>query len=212
MNVQVFVCNPFGENTYVVFDETKDAVIIDPGFCNEHELLKAKTFIAKEGLVVKQILNTHLHLDHCMGNGMAKREWGGDAAACEKDLFLLRGASEQARMFGLGFAEILPEPGKFLVEGDVVKIGNMLFDVLEVPGHSAGSLAFYERNDEALFVGDVLFRGSYGRTDLPGGDFDTLKHSIVDKLFKLPDEVTVFCGHGPSTVIGEEKGCNDILF
>lgn len=212
MNVQAFVCNAFGENTYIVFDDTGEAVIIDPGFSNAHELKVAEDFVAKEKLSVKRVLNTHLHLDHCMGNGLAKKIWDVDAYAGEKDLFLLQGAVSQARMFGLNFNENLPLPVKFLREGDVVKVGSLNFDVYEVPGHSAGSLAFFERNEKALFAGDVLFLGSYGRTDLPGGDFLTLKKSITEKLFRLPKDTTVFCGHGPCTTIAEESESNDILF
>lgn len=205
MNIQVFVCNPFGENTYVVFDETRSAVIIDPGFYDEQELQLAKDFVAEQNLKVCRILNTHLHLDHCIGNGLAVRAWNVPVGVGEPDLPLLQGASMQAAMFGLRLDEELPLPTEFLREGDVVKVGNMEISVLEVPGHSAGSLAFYEKSAGAVFAGDVLFQGSYGRTDLPGGSFGKLMHSIKEKLFALPGNTTVLCGHGPATTIGQER-------
>lgn len=211
MNVRHFVCNPFGENTYLAFDETREAVVIDPGFYDEREFLVFKSFLERERLSLKKVLNTHLHLDHCIGNGFVKREWNLDACAHEADLFLLQNAGSQARMFGLEISEELPTSIYPLQEGEALKVGNMDFEVLEVPGHSAGGLAFYEKKAGAIFAGDVLFRGSYGRYDLPGGDFTALKHSIVEKLFKLPENTVVFSGHGLSTTIGNEKIGNDIL-
>lgn len=211
MNVKHFVCNPFGENTYIAYDETREAVVIDPGFYDEREFSVFKLFLEREQLSLKKVLNTHLHLDHCIGNGFVKREWNLDACAHEADLFLLQNASAQAQMFGLEISEALPTDIRFLQEGEALKVGNMDFEVLEVPGHSAGGLAFYEKRAGVVFAGDVLFCGSYGRYDLPGGNFTTLKHSIVQKLFKLPENTVVFCGHGQSTSIGNEKIGNDIL-
>ena len=206
MPARTFPCNPFEENVYIAFDEvSKEAIVIDPGFYNEEEFLKADSFLKQNGLVVRRVLNTHLHLDHCIGNGWALRKWNIGAEASEKDLFLIRNAAIQAQMFGLELNEALPDPCKFLKSGDSISVGSLQFLVLEVPGHSPGGLAFYSPKERVVFAGDTLFRGSYGRTDLPGGNTDQLFNSIRTKLLTLPDDTVVLCGHGPATTIGEEK-------
>lgn len=211
MRIRAFVCNPFGENAYVVHDGSGNALVVDPGFYNESEFAAADSFIRANGLKLGGILNTHLHLDHCIGNGLALKNWHLGAWASEKDLFLIRNADRQAEMFGLELDETLPEPEKFLKDGDEVSVGTMRFLVLEVPGHSPGSLAFYEPSERIVFSGDALFKGSRGRTDLPGGDEDALLDSIRTKLLPLPAESVVLCGHGPSTTIGEESALQSFL-
>jgi glyoxylase-like metal-dependent hydrolase (beta-lactamase superfamily II) len=206
MKIQGFICNPFQENAYLVYDEANgDAVMIDPGFYDEAEFLKADRFVKENGLTVRRVLNTHLHLDHCMGNGWVLRKWNLEAEASEKDLFLIQQADYQAQMFGLALNETLPLPKTFLQEGDLISVGNIQLKVIEVPGHSRGGLAFYEERESVLFVGDTLFRGSYGRTDLPGGDTEQLFDSIRKKLLILPGDTLVLSGHGPVTTIGNEK-------
>lgn len=205
MNIQKFVCNPFQENAYLVWDDDKNALLIDPGFYDEVEFARAVRSVEEQNLQVRTILNTHLHLDHCIGNALSTEHWKIPAQASEKDLFLIRNAAQQAAMFGLDFEGSLPDPGKFLKDGDEIVCGKIRLEVLEVPGHSPGSLAFYFCDANCIFAGDVLFRGSYGRTDLPGGDEQTLMDSICGKLLKLPDETAVFCGHGPATTIGQER-------
>lgn len=205
MQIQVFPCNPFQENTYIVYDEiSKDAVVIDAGFYNAEEFHRADEFVQKNSLHILRVLSTHLHLDHCIGNGFALRGWNVSDFASKKDLFLIEQASSQAKMFGLELSETLPSPQGFLSEGDEIVVGNFTLKVIEVPGHSAGGLAFYAEKENVLFAGDTLFRNSYGRTDLPGGNFDTLMQSLK-KLFTLPAETFVLCGHGPATKIGIEK-------
>ena len=205
MNVQKFVCNPFEENTYIVYDDTLEAIIIDPGFYNENELKLLKKFLRKTHLKIKRIVNTHLHLDHCIGNGFIKREFGLDAEVGKEDLFLIPILQQQAEMFCLDIYEPIPEPSLFLKEGDVLNVGNMQFKVLSVPGHSPGSLAFYEEKENVLFSGDVLFYGSRGRTDLMKGNETVLLSSIKEKLLTLPEQTTVYPGHGSSTTIAAEK-------
>ena len=140
-----------------------------------------------------------------MGNGWALRKWNVDAEVSEKDLFLIQHADYQAQMFGLELTDILPEPKLFLKEGDVISVGNTKLLTIEVPGHSPGGLAFYCAEEHLLFAGDVLFRGSYGRTDLPGGNTAELFNSIRQKLLCLPEETVVLCGHGSPTTIRAEK-------
>ena len=206
MKIQGFVCNPFQENAYLVYDEANgEALLIDPGFYNEDEFLKADCFVKKNGLTVRRVLNTHLHLDHCMGNGWVLRKWNLEAEASENDLFLIQHADHQAQMFSLALEETLPLPKSFLKEGDLILVGNIQLKVIEVPGHSRGGLAFYEERENILFVGDTLFRGSHGRTDLPGGDTEQLFDSMRQNLLVLPDDTLVLCGHGPATTIGDEK-------
>ena len=211
MNVKTFVCNPFGENTYLVYDESGEALVIDPGFYNDAEFAKADSFVKANGLAPRRILNTHLHLDHCIGNGLAERNWKLEAWASEDDLFLIRNADRQAEMFGLEFAGPLPEPKSFLKDGDCVSLGGLQFHVLGVPGHSPGGLAFYEASARVVFSGDALFQGSRGRTDLPGGDEETLLRSIRTKLLSLPADTVVLCGHGPATRIGDEAALQNAL-
>jgi len=179
--------------------------VIDPGFYNETEFLKADSFLKQNEITVQRVLNTHLHLDHCIGNGWALRKWNVAAEASEKDLFLIRNATVQAEMFGLELNEALPEPENFLKEDDVISVGNMELRVLEVPGHSPGGLAFYSAAESVVFAGDTLFCGSYGRTDLPGGNTKQLFESIRTKLLSLPDDTIVLSGHGSATTIRNEK-------
>lgn len=205
MKIQALVCNPFQENTFIVYDDTKEALLIDPGFYNERELRQAERFVEAEGLTIKKVVNTHLHIDHCCGNGLAEAAWGVKPEACELDLYLFDTLGEQAKMFGLEIPQIAPTaPAPTLKPGSVIKIGKMNFEVLLVPGHSTGSIAFYEKAEKAIFAGDVLFRCGVGRTDLAGGSDEILRHTLLDVIFKLPPETRVFCGHGPATTIGYE--------
>lgn len=205
VKIQAFVCNPFQENTFIVYDDTREALIIDPGFYSEREVRSAERFVEREGLTVKRILNTHLHFDHCCGNGLAEAAFGVKPEAYELDLYLFDALAEQAKMFGLEIPQIAPTaPAPTIKPDEAVKVGNMTFEVLHVPGHSAGSVAFYEKSEKAVFAGDVLFRCGVGRTDLAGGSDEVLRHTLLEVMFKLPPETRVFCGHGPATTIGYE--------
>lgn len=205
MKIKRYICNPFRENTYLVCDEsTRQAILIDPGFYTEDEFRKMASFVRENNYVISRILNTHLHLDHCIGNGFAQKTFGIEAECGLGDLSLVEHAEEQARMFGLEISCKIPIPRNFLKENDEIHVGNILLKVLEVPGHSPGSLAFYSP-EGFIFSGDVVFAGGdCGRTDLPGGDEKTLMDSICRKLFLLPKETRIFCGHGPDTTIARE--------
>lgn len=205
--IQVFTFNPFMENTYVVYDDSKECVIIDPGCYERSEQLALQNFIAQNGLQVKHLLNTHCHIDHVLGNAFVMHQFGVPLAIHEIEKAQLKAVESYAPSYG--FAQYQPsEASLWLKEGDVVRFGTTELRVMFTPGHAAGHVVFV--CDAAGFVinGDVLFQGSIGRTDLPGGDFNTLIHSIQQKMFLLPDETVVYCGHGPSTTIGYEKRTN----
>ena len=204
IQVQRFVFNPFEENTYVVFDETKEALIIDPGNYEAYENQELDEFISSNKLVVKYLLNTHCHIDHVLGNSHVKAKYKVPFLIHKNEEPVLRAVKSYSSNYGFAaYHEQLPDG--FLQEGDKVRWGLSEFDVLFLPGHAPGHVGFYSAAQKILVSGDVLFQHSIGRTDLPGGNFDTLINSIHQKLFVLPDNVVVHCGHGQETTIGEEK-------
>lgn len=205
--IKNFVFNPFQENTYVLYDETKECAIVDPGCYEVDEKAELLDFIASEGLKVKALLNTHCHVDHVLGNSFVKEKFNVGLQIHAKDEPTLKAVKVYSSNYGFHqYDEASPD--HYLQEGDTVTVGNQKLSVLFVPGHSPGHVAFYHPGDKILIGGDVLFYNSIGRTDLPGGNFDTLIDSIHKKLFTLPDDVTVYPGHGPETTIGFEKKTN----
>ena len=206
-----FIVNPLEENTYVCYDdETGDCVIIDPGCCVGEEYESLYDFLNAKSLHVSLILESHLHFDHVWGAHNVAEHCRASIAANEQDAFLLD--EEMIRDMGvssmMGNSLKLPDIQRWIGDGDKIKVGNSSLHVLHVPGHSPGSLAFYAEETRMLFAGDLLFRCSVGRTDLPGGDFEQLKHSITAKIFRLPDDTVVWTGHGPQTTVGDEKQFN----
>jgi hydroxyacylglutathione hydrolase len=205
--VKTFVFNPFQENTYVLYDETKDCAVIDPGCYESDEQNELREFISQNQLRVTSLLNTHCHIDHVLGNSFIKQKFNVGLQIHQKDEPTLKAVKVYSPNYGFPhYEEVLPD--KYLEEGDQVKVGDQQLDVLFVPGHAPGHIAFYHAKEKKLISGDVLFYNSIGRTDLPGGNFDTLIDSIHKKLFTLPDDVVVFPGHGPETTIGYEKKTN----
>lgn len=207
MDVQYFTFNGFEENTYILYDETKECVIIDPGCIEPEEKEALIDFIAENELTVKYLLNTHCHVDHVLGNAFVKEKYKVPFIIHKADLPVLKAVKVYAPNYGF-FQYQEAEPDSFLNEGDVVSFGNQQLKVLFVPGHAPGHVAFYNEKEKVLVSGDVLFYNSIGRTDMPGGNFDTLIESIHQKLFTLPDDVTVYPGHGQETSIGFEKKTN----
>ena len=205
--VRSFTFNPFMENTYVVYDDSQEAVIIDPGCYESHEKQELLDFISANQLKVKYLLNTHGHIDHVLGNAFVKEKLGLSLWIGEKDLETLKSVEVYAPNYGFQGYQAA-EPDHFLKEGDQVTFGSTTFKVLYVPGHAPGHIAFYCEAAGFCIGGDVLFQRSIGRTDLPGGDFDTLIQSIHNKFFTLPDDTVIHSGHGPNTTIGEEKRAN----
>ena len=207
LQIQSFVFNPFQENTYVVFDETGECVIIDPGCYEPEERFELDTFITDRNLTVKLLLNTHCHVDHVLGNYFVKEKYKVKFLMHAKEEAVLRAVKVYAPNYGLThYEEALPD--QFIDERDTISFGHQQLKVLFVPGHAPGHIAFYSEPSKALIAGDVLFYNSIGRTDLPGGNYETLIDSIHTKLFALPDAVTVYPGHGPETTIGYEKKTN----
>ncbi len=207
MKVKVFVFNAFQENTYVLYDETHECVIVDPGCADAEERTELENFIRTSNLSVKLLLNTHCHIDHVLGNAFVKEKYGVNFLMHEADLPVLKAVKVYAPNYGF-FQFQEAEPDGFLKEGDTVSFGNQELKVLYVPGHAPGHVAFYNEASKMLIAGDVLFNNSIGRTDLPGGNYKTLIDSIQQKLFRLPDDVTVYPGHGPETSVGFEKKTN----
>ena len=211
MKVKSFTFNPFQENTYVVYDDTKECLIIDPGCYSEKERTELMRFISSEGLKPVRLINTHCHIDHILGNKFASELWDLELYMHKKDLPLLENAESISKMYGLEDYEGSPSPKKFLKEGDVLNFGDSSFNILYTPGHAPGHICLHSQENNLIIAGDVLFKSSIGRTDLPGGDLNTLINSITRKLFTLDNETNVFCGHGPSTTIGNEKKHNPFL-
>lgn len=211
MTIKTFTFNPFQENTYLLFDETKEVAIIDAGCIFDAEKQTLKKYIDDNNLTVKRVINTHLHLDHQFGNKFLFETYGIKPEACQEDEFLLETVVAQARSFGFPVNEDAETLGKYIVENQEIKFGNSILKAIHVPGHSPGSMAFYSEKDGFLISGDVLFQGSIGRIDLPKGDYATLILSITKKLLPLPDSTVVYCGHGPTTTIGSEKNSNPFL-
>lgn len=207
LHIRTFTFNPFEENTYVVYDETREAAIVDPGCYEKEEQDELASFIARENLQVKMLLNTHAHIDHVLGNYFVKNRYGVPFYLHPTELPVLRSVRSYAGNYGFaGYQEVLPDAT--LAEGEPIRFGNSSLDVLFLPGHSPGHVGFFASGQRVLLAGDVLFYRSVGRTDLPGGNTETLLGSIQQKLFSLPDDVVVYPGHGPTTTLGEEKVSN----
>lgn len=210
LEYKVFTFNPFQENTYVLWDETQDAVIIDPGCYEDHEKQELVSFIDEKGLKIVKLLNTHCHVDHVLGNFFIQNKYKVKVEAHPLEKSIL--AAIPAYASNYGFADYQATTIEIeLNEGDQVLFGNTSLDILFLPGHAPGHIAFLDKKSNNCFLGDVLFKGSIGRTDLPGGDFDTLISSIKNKLFLLDDAITAHPGHGPSTNLGLEKRTNPFL-
>ena len=214
LQIKQFSFNPFGVSTFVVYDpDTLDALVVDPGMVTDRERALFDNFVASHRLKIGQIVNTHMHPDHCFGDNYVRDRYGAKVAASVLDAPLGRSIGRQAADFGIALDGV---PGGVeidvpLSEGDTVTVGNYRLSVLHVPGHSPGSLVLYCPEAAVAIVGDVLFRGSVGRTDLPGGDHRLLLDGIRAKLLPLPGDTLVLPGHGPATTIGAEKAANPYL-
>ena len=209
-DIAAFCFNPFQENTYVIAHTNKDCWIIDPGCYTLQDQKALTAYIEKNGLKPVKLLNTHCHLDHIYGNKFISEEYNLELGIHEKELPILQRADLAARMFGAKIPDKC-EPGYFIKEGEQLQLDDVLFDVLFTPGHSPGSICFSNKEELYAVVGDVLFQGSIGRTDFPGGDYDTLIKSIRTQLLVLDDATEIFNGHGPSTTIGAESRTNPFL-
>lgn len=212
MKVAIFQFSLFGINTYVVYDPaTLCCAVIDPGMMEKEEEAAIADFIDKNKMKITAIINTHLHLDHAVGNDFLKTIYDIPVLAHKDDGYLGERMQRQAAMFGIDRKFKNVEISSYLNDGEIIHIGEGELKVISVPGHSKGSIALYDRKDNFLISGDALFKGSIGRTDLPGGNYKELLTSISEKLLILPDATVVYPGHGPATTIGDEKRLNPFL-
>ncbi|MCB0632301.1 MAG: MBL fold metallo-hydrolase [Saprospiraceae bacterium] len=203
--------NDFQENTYIVYDESGECVIFDPGCFRQYEEEELVATVAELGLKPVRLINTHCHLDHVFGNKFVAEHYSLSLEIHRGELPVLKAVPQVCLMYGLPPAAPSPDPSRFIEAGEVIEFGNTRLEALYTPGHSPASLSFYCRESDFVIAGDVLFYGSIGRTDLPGGNFDTLIQSIREKLLILPDATVVYPGHGPQTTIGFEHDNNPFL-
>lgn len=207
---QSFVFNPFQENTYIIYNDKNQCWIVDPGMYNQDEISMLFAFIDDKKLHPQAIINTHTHIDHILGVSAVKDKYNITFGIHEKDLPVLNGAAGSAMLFGINFKGSLV--ADFYIKEDVkFEIGNEELEILFVPGHSPGSIAFYYPRGKWVIAGDALFSGSIGRTDLPGGNHDQLITSIKTQLLTLPEDTIVYSGHGQPTKVGIEKKTNPFL-
>jgi glyoxylase-like metal-dependent hydrolase (beta-lactamase superfamily II) len=210
MIIKSFVFGPFSENTYVLHDETTQCVIIDAGCSNVTEQQEIVNYIKTHGLIPVKLLNTHTHIDHILGNHFIYETYQLTPEFSKADIPTFRLAEPSAKLWGINYTPS-PEPQHFIEEGDTIQFGNQTLDIIFTPGHSHGSICFIHHASRLIISGDVLFNGSIGRTDLPGGNLNTLLTSIKTKLMMLPHDYDVYPGHGPKTTIGYERKFNPFL-
>ncbi len=211
IRIKSFVFNYFAENTIVLWDDdTKDSAVVDPGMSNKEEEKVFDDFLTENKLELKYLINTHCHIDHILGCSHIKSEYSIDYYAPENDIILLKNASTQAEMFGLNLEEP-PLPDKVISEDTELRLGNSELIFLFTPGHTPGEFCIYLKEEKICVTGDVLFKEGIGRTDLWGGNYDTLIKSIQTQLFSLPDDVKIYPGHGETSTIGHEKQNNPFL-
>lgn len=210
IKIKTFEFSPIQENTYILYNEFNECLIIDPGCYFDSEKEELAGFIEKQNLKPLMLLNTHCHLDHVFGNKFVAEKYNLTLHLHEEELPVLQFAPASGLMYNMPFDNYIGDY-IFLKEGDIIRLGEEELKILFTPGHSPASICFYSEQNNFVIAGDVLFKQSIGRTDLPGGDFDTLINSIKTHLMVLPGHTIVYNGHGPSTTIGEEKRNNPYL-
>ena len=208
--IKTFYFNELRTCCYILWDETKEGVIIDPGCVSDSEKSRIVKYVDENEITLKMLLNTHGHFDHVMGNVFITEKYNIPTYMSEDDIPQIRRASSYGQFFGAD----IPQPRLDVVplkDGDVLKFGKSELKVFTTPGHSPGGVIFYWEKEKSAFTGDCLFAGSIGRTDLPGGDLDQLKDSLKNKILALPRETEICPGHGPKTSVGYELGSNPFL-
>lgn len=211
MNIKIFTFNQFFENTFIISDSTNECIIIDPGCYDKNEKQILQDYILSNNLVPTRLINTHCHIDHILGNNFVSKTWDLELEIHQKDIDLLKNSKNIADLYGFVNYEKSPITNKFLVEGDIIEFGKSNLEVLFTPGHAPGHISLYSKNENFIISGDVLFNNSIGRTDLPGGNYNTLIDTIKSKFLCLDDSTVVYCGHGPSTTVGKERINNPFL-
>ncbi len=210
ITIEKFIFNDFQVNTFILSDETKECLVVDPGCFTAEERNILVQYCSKHKLKPVKIINTHCHVDHVLGNAFIYRNYNIPAAIHKDDKYLLDGVVEYGQMFGF-VVERPPEINEYLADKSPVKFGKSELTILHVPGHSRGSIALYSPEQKFIIAGDVLFNGSIGRTDLPGGNYNTLIKSIKSRILTLPEDVVVHPGHGHSTTVKAETETNPFL-
>lgn len=210
ITIRVFEFNSLQENTYLLFDKTREAIIVDAGCYQSHEIDLLTGFINANDIKVKKYVNTHLHVDHLVGVAGLKKKFDVPWLAHEADMYLMETAKEQAAALDMKLDEV-PKPNRFVSDGGEIQFGNSRLKVLHVPGHTPGSIALYSSVQKFVLVGDLLFQGGIGRTDLPGGNSEEIMKSINEKILTLGGGVKIFSGHGPATTVKEERVNNPFL-
>ena len=210
ISIRQFTFNSFMVNTYLLSDESGECIIIDPGCYSKGEKEELKNFLSENNLTLVRNVNTHCHIDHILGNSFIADHLGIRPEYHKASSIFFHTANEIARSFGFELNH-QPEPKSFFDEGDKIPFGRSALTVLYTPGHADGSVCLYNQPQNFVITGDVMFRDTIGRTDLPSGNFNLLMRSIKEKLFTLPDETIVYPGHGPETTIGYEKRNNPFI-
>lgn len=210
MKIHTLVFSPFDVNTYIISDKTGECVIIDPACYDKNENEILADFLDANSLKPVKLLNTHCHLDHIFGNKFICDKYNLKSESHKSDEFLIDNFNKTVSMYGLK-AETPYKPEKFIDENDTITFGSSQLNILHIPGHSPGSIVLYNQNENFAITGDVIFAGSIGRTDLPGGNFDTLISGIKSKLYKLNNSVVLYPGHGNKTTIEQEKKKNPFV-
>lgn len=210
IRIEKFIFNTFQVNTYLLWDETGACMVVDAACYDEDEQQQLAGFITANNLTLVRNINTHCHIDHVLGNGFIEKNYGIRPEFHRDGMPFFHTAGEIALSFGYRVEQI-PEPKGFIADKEVISWGKSALTALHSPGHAAGSLCFYNADQGFVITGDVLFKDTIGRTDLPSGDFDLLMNSIRTRLFTLPDETVVYPGHGPETTIGYEKINNPFI-
>lgn len=210
INIETFAFNDFHENTYLLYDHSGECIIVDAGCEDEAEKEQLTAYIEEHGFRPVKLVNTHCHVDHILGVAFLAEKYGIPFYIHPEEKFLFSHSKSQADFFGLRL-EMPPEPEAYLNGGDVLKFGESTLEIIHIPGHSPGGILLYSPEQKFLLSGDVLFQQSIGRTDLPGGDYDSLVNGIREKLFGLDPDTRVYPGHGPPTSIRDEKASNPFL-
>ncbi len=204
LTIKSFTFNPLQENTYLLYDQSKQGCLVDPGCYESAERNELLNFINQEGIKITQLVNTHCHIDHVLGNAWAKRTFGVKLQVHKNEIPVLKSVESYAANYGFPSFEST-EPDIFIEEGEELKVGTEILKILFVPGHAPGHVVFYHEGSGQCVAGDTLFRGSIGRTDLPGGNHQLLLKKIKSELFSLPEATIIHPGHGPETTIAFEK-------
>ncbi len=210
ITIQIFHFNFIMVNTLVIFDKSKEAMIVDPGNCNQKENEMLTEFIERENLTVKYIVNTHPHIDHVVGNDFCVKTFNAPLLASQSGMSIYKDSASYGSTYGFTQKEY-PTPNQWINDGEMLALGNQKWQIINCFGHADGSICLYNNVDQLLIAGDVLFEGSIGRTDLPTGDYDMLINNIKTRLLTLPENTIVIPGHGDTTTIREEKQSNPYL-